>query len=63
MILFSNRTYLGVCEVVVQRELQLTQLLLFFLLFLPFLLLLPLLQDKNISALDFHHEDLAQVRL
>lgn len=62
MILFSHRTYLGICEVVVQRELQLTQLFLFFLLFLPFLLHLPLLRDKNISALNIHHED-KKVRL
>lgn len=61
--LFSHRTYLRICEVVVQRELQLTQLFLFFLLFLPFLLHLPLLQDKNISASDIHHEVLDQVRI
>lgn len=64
IVLFPHSTYLGICEVVVQRELQLTHIFLFFLLLLPFLLHLTLLQDqKNISALDIHHEDLNQVRL
>lgn len=63
MLLFLHRTYLGICEVVVQGELQLTQLFLLLLLFLAFLLHLPLLQDvKIISGPDDHHEDLDQVR-
>lgn len=50
---FQAGPYLGICEVVVQRELQFTQLFLFFFLFLPFLLHLSLLQYKKKAHLIF----------
>lgn len=56
-ILFLCSLYLGIGEVVVQGELQLTQLLLLLLLFLPLLLHFTFLQNKSPDDFEIQQED------